>query len=261
MRRIFSSIVCTLACLTPTFASANGPEPVKEADTLELGSGVVPMFDGMESGVIDARLILSDATKGRLFLKNLTEEDITVSVPVAYGGKHVSAQFGGGGFGGGGLGGGGLGGGGGQTTGGGGGGIGGAGGGSFGGGADGFFSIPAGKTVKVNYSSVCLEHGKPEPRPKMDYVPVPLDEVADNDTLKAFLVGVSKTGKTTPAMQAAAWHLTGMSWQELAAKKYDRVGVPDTPYFSRAELAAAQAIVAESRSRALQNKADGSPRL
>jgi hypothetical protein len=43
-----------------------------------------------------------------------------------------------------------------------------------------------------------------------------------------------------------------MSWQELAAKRYDRSGVPDTPYFSLAQLLTAQQIVAAAQVRAEQ---------
>ncbi len=74
---------------------------------------------------------------------------------------------------GGGLGGGGQGGGQAQTAGGGaggglGGGLGGMGGGGQGGAGGGFFSIPPEKTVYVPYTSVCLEHGKVEPAPRLD---------------------------------------------------------------------------------------------
>jgi hypothetical protein len=45
--------------------------------------------------------------------------------------------------------------------------------------------------------------------------------------------------------QAAAWHFTNdMSWDQLAAKKVNRIGVPDTAYFSPAELRAAVQISA-----------------
>jgi hypothetical protein len=40
--------------------------------------------------------------------------------------------------------------------------------------------------------------------------------------------------------QASAWHFAnGMSWEELANKRINRLGRPDEPYFNRAELQAA----------------------
>ena len=41
-----------------------------------------------------------------------------------------------------------------------------------------------------------------------------------------------------------------MSWQELAAKRYNRIGASDTPYFSRSQLLFAQEIVAAAQVRA-----------
>jgi hypothetical protein len=45
--------------------------------------------------------------------------------------------------------------------------------------------------------------------------------------------------------QAAAWHFSDkMGWDQLAAKKINRLGRPDEPYFNRAELAAAFQVAA-----------------
>jgi hypothetical protein len=41
-----------------------------------------------------------------------------------------------------------------------------------------------------------------------------------------------------------------MSWEQLAAKTYDRIGAPDAPYFAPTHLYTAQEIVAESKRRA-----------
>ena len=45
--------------------------------------------------------------------------------------------------------------------------------------------------------------------------------------------------------QAAAWHIcNGMSWEELAAKKINRLGRPDEPFFTLAQLKAASQVTA-----------------
>jgi hypothetical protein len=51
--------------------------------------------------------------------------------------------------------------------------------------------------------------------------------------------------------QAAAWHIAnGLSWERLAAETIDHIGgVPDEPFFTAAELAAARQLadVADQR--------------
>jgi hypothetical protein len=155
---------------------------------------------------------------------------------------HVLNQFGGGGFGGGGLGGGQQGGGGAQAAGGGaGGGLGGGGlgGGGAAGGGGGFFSIPPEKVVRLPFNSVCLEHGKPTPRPRMDYVIRPVDEFSQDPLLRELLVMISTGRVSQKAGQAAAWHLSsGKSWQEL----------------TYADLQTAQVLLANAKVRAEQRK-------
>ena len=62
----------------------------------------------------------------------------------------------------------------------------GMGGGMMGGGGGGFFSIPPEKTVQVPLTTVCLEHGKAEPRTKMTYKLVKLEEYTSDPALQGF---------------------------------------------------------------------------
>lgn len=253
MRRLSRSLLM-LAVVTTLSALRVGTadEQVSiEAPASPPIAGITPMFDGMETGSLEARVVMKNAMKGNLILKNLTDEPINISIPEAFGAKHILGQFDGGGGGGFGGGGGGQGGGG-QTAGGGAGG-GGAGGGAAGGGGGGFFSIAPQKMKSVPYTSVCLEHGKTEPMSKMTYVPVRLEEVAETPELQQLLIGISNSGRSTQAMQAAAWHMTdNMSWAELAAKEVNHANRPNSPYFSQADLMMAQRIVAESKRRATE---------
>lgn len=214
----------------------------------------VGLFAAMEEGVVETKLIPKNSLGGNLIITNTQPEPITVQIPAGFVGVPVSAQFGGGGGfgqGGGGLGqgGGGLGqqGGGQQAVGGGqqGGGLGGGGIGQQGGGQQGFFSIPPQRAVIVPYTSVCLEHGKTEPNPRMQYVIVPVEKYTDNVALQKLVTMVGSGRMDQGAAQAAAWNIAnGMSWQELANKKYDRLAAPDTAYFSVAQLQQAQQVVA-----------------
>ncbi len=231
----------------------------------------VGLFEGMESEAIDVKLILRGPEGGHMLVENKTDQPLTVDLPEALIGVHVLAQgYGGGGGGlgggGGGLGGGGLGGGGGQSIGGGaGGGVGGAlggGGGGAGGGGGGFFSIPAEKVVMVPFHSVCLDHGKSDPHPRMTYKLVKLEDYTDNAELQELVKLVAKKGLNGPPAQAAAWHVAnGLTWRDLAGMKYDRVAAPDVPQFSPAELDAAQQIVgiAQGNARERRNDADATP--
>jgi hypothetical protein len=124
------------------------------------------------------------------------------------------------------------------------------GGGAGGGGGGGFFSVPPEMIARVPYSSVCLEHGKAEPRPSITYRLIRPEEYSDDPALAELLKMVAAGRVEKQAAQAAAWHIaSGMSWQQLSAKTYNHVNAPDTPYFQPQTLRLAQLIVAESQSR------------
>lgn len=220
---------------------------------LDPSAPVVELFQGMEDKQLSTRLLQKDSQSGNLLIENLTKETLTVDMPQSFVGVHVLNQ---GGFGGG-QGGGQQGGGGGQSTGGGGGQQGGGGGGGQqGGGGGGFFSIPPGKVVRLQVTSVCLEHGKPEPSIRMEYKIFPVEHVSKDPVLKELLNLVASGRINKHVAQAAAWNIaSGKSWRDLAAMKFRRAGnLPDTPHFSHAELAYAQNLVAASKQRAADKK-------
>ena len=225
----------------------------------------VDMFKGMESGQISVQFIPKDATQANVIVKNLSDEPLAVEMPEAFAGVPVLAQRGGGGGGGGrggGLGGGGGAGGGGggnQGTGGGfgggggGGGFGGGGGGRGGGGGlgGGVFNIPVGKVGKVKVTTVCLEHGKPDPKPNVEYTIIPIKEFVTNDAAIEVcrMIGSGEIGQTTA--QAAVWNmLNGLTWQQLV--ELNRVELSNGYYerfFHENDLLVAQQLVAEAQDR------------
>ena len=224
--------------------------------TVDPDAPKIGIFEGMDEGAVEVKMVAKNADGGNLLVTNTTDAPLTVELPPGFVGVPVHAQlddFGGGDVGGGGGGAGG----GQQAVGGGGGGGGGLGGGLGGGGGGGFFSIPPEKTVLVPYKSVCLEHGKADPHPRTEYKLVPLEDYTEDVTLQE-LVKLVGTGKIHPMIaQPAAWHIANdISWRELAAMKYDRVGVPDTPQFSRAHLFKAQELVSLAVSKAEERKED-----
>lgn len=234
LKKITVSAAC-ISLLLAVAASTRADRP-KKLLQLDPDAVFVDLFDGMEDGTLEAKLVPKDSLGGKIFITNLTDKPLTVQLPKSFVGVHVLKQFGGGGFGGGGLG--------------------GAGGGGFGGGG-GLYSIPPEEVAKIPYQSVCLEHGKTEPRPSFDYRIVKVEEYTNNPTLQELLLFVGTRRVNLGAAQAAAWHLNSeMSWQELAAKRYTYVSRPPQPYFSPQHLRGAQNLVALAAAQA-REKSEG----
>jgi hypothetical protein len=241
----------------------------KSAEPRE-GYEAVEMFAAMEAGQIEVKLIPKDINQANIFVVNKTDKPLAVKMPAAFAGVPVLAQGFGGGMGGmgggmGGMGGGGMGGGGNQGVGGGmggggggggfGGGGGGMGGGGFGGGA---FNIAAGKVGKVQVDIICLEHGKTDPNPRVEYKIMPIESFSDKPEIAEICKMMANDEISHGSAQASAWHLAnGLSWEELAAK--DRVRLSNgytEKYFSyRTLLIAKQAIdVAAQRAKDTETK-------
>jgi hypothetical protein len=208
----------------------------------------VELFAAIEAGQIEAKFIPKDSTGGRVFITNKTKKPLNVGLPEVFAGVPVLAQVGGfgagaGGFGagaglgaGGQLGGAGLGGGS-QGLGGGFGGMGGMGGMGMGGMGGGFFNVAAEKVGEIKVATVCLEHGKPDPRPSIPYAIRPLESFNDDPAVAEMLKLFAQGKINQRAAQAAAWHLAnGMSWQQLAAKRIEHLNGVWQPWFNPAEL-------------------------
>ncbi len=248
-----------VSLVAPGISADSKKEPKKKvvpAVKVDESLDHIDVFEGIEKGVLDVKMIPKDAMGGNMLIENKGDKPLNVDFPAAFVGKQVLKQFGGGGGGfgggqgGGGFGGGQQGGGGGQAQGGGaggqqggGGGFGGGGGAQGGGGGGGFFSVPNDRIVRVTYRSVCLEHGKPEPNSGMTYRISKVEEFSENPALEETLMMVA-SGRIDPqAGQAATWHITDkMSWDQLAAKSIPHIGKQPTPYFSAETLARARNI-------------------
>ena len=114
--------------------------------------------------------------------------------------------------------------------------------GGMGGGA---FSIPPEKTRVLRVTTVCLEHGKPEPSPRYPYRLVEVEAFSSDPKVAIMLEALGRGAVSQKVAQAAAWHLSsGLTWEQLAAEKIDHAGgVPDEAYFNPAELLAAHRVV------------------
>ena len=117
--------------------------------------------------------------------------------------------------------------------------------------ADGSFVVQPGKQRVFRFPTVCLEHGKPEPSPRVTYKLVAIESFSTDPRLPVVLAALAAGQVSQKAAQAAAWHVAdGLSWERLAAEMIDHAGGdPDEPFFAAADLAAARALVAEAERR------------
>lgn len=246
--------VTLVGCLCASSDAGKNRGVIKKL-TLDPNAPKVELFEGIENEQLSVKMIAKSAEGGHLLVENKTDQPLTVEMPETLVGVHVLGQAGGlgGGLGGSSADSSGGGGGAAQSVGGGAGGLGGGiGGGGIGGG--GFFSIPPESVVKVPYDSVCLEYGKPEPRPRMTYQVTKTEEFTSDPVLQELLKLVATKKIPAKVAQAAAWHIANeLSWQQLAAMKDDHIGVPDTSHFTYQDLVAAQRLVSVAHANAVIN--------
>jgi hypothetical protein len=259
----------------PAFSQAADNAPTsKDKDAIQR----IEFFAARQAGMIDVNFIPRNSKQANILIRNNTNKPIALNMPQAFGGIPVVGQFGGGGgmggggmggMGGGGMGGGGMGGGGGgqgmgggMGGGGGGGGMGGGGmggggmggGGMGGGGGGGFFNVEPNKVRRIKVNTVCLEHGKKEPSPRVKYEIVPIEWMTNKQEV-AEICKMLGTGKLSQSVaQAAAWHYSdNMSWQELS-QKVGRIhfnGLTE-PYFQRQEVMMGMQLANVAHQRAQQ---------
>jgi len=260
--------------------SSESKKPAKKSSSKKAEAKTVEMFQAMEQGLLTVDYIGKDAKEANLIFKNKGNDPINVVLPATFGALPVLAQgmmgmggMGGGGMGGmmggggmGGMGGGGMGGmmggggmGGGQGMGGGMGGMGGGGmggmmggggmggmGGMGGGGMGGMMRVEPDNPRKMTVATLCLNHGKADPNPRMKYKVVRLAEVNDSPVIEEFCKALAAGKVSQNTAQAAAWHVAnGLSWQELVRKprvisEYTGVEM----YFSGFEVQAAMRFTA-----------------
>jgi hypothetical protein len=88
----------------------------------------------------------------------------------------------------------------------------------------------------------------------MRYKVVRPSDVSDKPELHELLKQIASGKIERGTAQAAAWSIASdMNWQQLANEKWDRVGGPDTPYFTQDQLMAAQALVAGVKAKVKEN--------
>jgi hypothetical protein len=245
-----------VALLLPAAGTALAGDTSASSAGTGAAASTPDLFEAEAQDLVQLKYIPNDAKSAQVIVTNRTRRPLTLRFPMAFAGIPVLAQMGMGGMGGGG-GGGGVGfagggiGGGAQSTGGGmgrnaGQGMNGMGGGGMGQAGGGAFSIPPERTLVFRVTTVCLEHGKPEPSTRMPYKLCRVDTFSDDPKLAVVLELLGRGELPQKVAQAAAWHIAnGLSWEKLAAEKIDHAGgTADEPYFSAADLLAAHRLVA-----------------
>jgi len=127
------------------------------------------------------------------------------------------------------------------------GGMGGMGGGGMGG--MGMMRVPAERQMKLKVTTVCLEHGKVDPNPRVTYKMIPAEEFTQDARVLEVcrLLGYSRM--TQNVAQAAAWHLTdGLAWAQLRnkVKSENPFTRQVTMWFQPQELVQASFVVAST---------------
>lgn len=264
MKRLrFAAPAALMACLAVCCIAGN-TGPIRKL-TLNPEARVVGLFEGEAAGELGLRLVAQSAKAGSVFVTNTTDAPLTVAVPDAVAGIHIHPQLGQGfpfgqagpgGLGnssglGQGLGQSGSGNSLGQGTG---GTLSGTGSQGFPGGqngigngnGNGFFSIPAGKTVQLQLNSVCLHYGRPDPTPVMKYKLVSVESQVSSPALRELLAGIGPRSDRD-ATQAAAWHLANeLPWDKIARIPTQPTPGVVRPLFSSADVKAAQQLVADA---------------
>jgi hypothetical protein len=226
-------------------ASSRAEEGTTTAPALDV-------FDAIDQGAVDVKLIAKDTERGRLVLTNKTDKPVDVIIPDAFAGvpvvMHQMGGMGGGGMGGGGGGQQSVGGGGGGGRGG--GGRGGGGGGRGGGGrGGGRFNVPAEAVTRIDVPLVCLDHGLKDPSSSKPYEIRPIEDVVSDpaviEVIEAYTTGELESGAT----QAAIWHLNSkVDWQELSAKLTGTArNLVREPWFSEEEIKTAMQAVGQAQ--------------
>ncbi|TWU57904.1 hypothetical protein [Rubripirellula reticaptiva] len=234
------------------FSYGAGLNDVDSADAAESDTAQ-DFFAAIDARQLEATFIPADAAVARVILRNLTNHNLDLKLPAAIAGVPVLAQFGnqqGQGAGQGQA----QAGGGGQSVGAGmqgqgqGQGIGqgiGQGFGPQGGQVGGFMRIPPGKTMRMKLATVCLQHGKPEPNPRMQYRIVPIADFTNNAIIERLCTMLGPDDLNQSVAQAAAWHvIDGMSWESLAQKnQFESKYVGQIKFFTSGEIEQAKKLV------------------
>jgi hypothetical protein len=206
----------TLVCL---FFSATAYVDSLSASAEEADASGIALFDAIDQGDVKVQFIAMNARQANVLIKNESDKPLTLKMPKAIAAVPVLGQFGqnqnlnqnaGGG---------------GTNQG-------------VGGGFDmrngrgagnqqgfqngqgfgmGIMRIAPGKVCKLKATTVCLEHGKPDPKPRVAYRMIPLETFTDDPIILELCQKLGAGHIPQKIAQAIAWHQANeLTWTQLA---------------------------------------------
>src|SRR5206468_2054212 len=93
-----SVLTALLSVSAPVFAAISDQETANNAAPATISSGsATEFFDAVDSGQLNAKLIVMNDHEARLILTNNTKQPLNLKLPEAFAGVPVAAQFGAGG--------------------------------------------------------------------------------------------------------------------------------------------------------------------
>ena len=110
--------------------------------------------------------------------------------------------------------------------------------------------------MKKTITTVCLEHGKDDPNPRVPYELKPIESFTKDAKVVELLGMLGRDEVSQEVAQAASWHLTDkLTWQELA----DKVGAEHLdgstePFFTHEQVSVAVKFHAEITRRVEERK-------
>lgn len=108
------------------------------------------------------------------------------------------------------------------------------------------FNVLPGRIVKKKLSCVCLEFGKPNPRPRIPYRIERVEKLNSKPEVRELLALFGQGACSQKTAQIAAWHLANdMSWEQLARLKHKLANGSTRPRFTPADLQLAQRVVGQ----------------
>lgn len=233
MRAGFVGRFVASACVVVASAASAAEPPQPVGDDL---------FQALDEGKVEAKVVARDPHHVRVFLKNPTKTPVSVKLPDVLAARPVLAQgffnpAGGQGQGQGfglssspsgapapqAVGG--------STQ-----GISGRSGGTI-------FNIPPESVREMKLDTLCLEHGKPNPRNTVTYELAKLEDVCKEPAVETLLIRYGRGDLDRDVVQAAAWNLAnGLSWRELQ-NKTELVAINAVrPVYSGEQLQAARRL-------------------
>jgi hypothetical protein len=223
-------------------------------------AGAVELFQAIDNGQVDVKVIPKDSTQLRVMIENKTDKPLTVKLPGAFAAVPILAQAAavpgarkkpqpenqgvGGGLGGPGMGIPGM-----MPA------MGVPGMGVPGGG---LMNIAPEKVSQLTaVPTVCLDYGKGEPRAAIPYAIKPLEDYTTQPGIREVCQMLGEGQVNQRVAQACAWHLNnGLTWEKLAAKRLRFADGSTRPYFTSKEVQAAMKVSAAAIEAAKQRAPD-----